>query len=136
MVPCLRAELPGWTVADVAVNAGRAIITLNHDRAGPAAVVVRLTAACDTSGAVGVPSQVAGVRRYELVEQLSGVYTATWFDRFGGGCVTYRLHSTADPEGAFANEARLLLGFTTRQALRQALNQRSEGRLQLNPSGP
>jgi tRNA A-37 threonylcarbamoyl transferase component Bud32 len=136
MVPCLRTELPGWTVADVAVNAGRSIITLNHDRAGLGVVVAQLTRTCDTSGTVGAPSQVPGVRRYELVEQLSGVYTATWYDRLPGGCVTYRLHSTADPEGAFANEARLLLGFTTRQTLRQALDERSQGRLQLNPASP
>jgi len=132
-VPCLRSDLPGWKVGNVAVNAGRSSITLGQDRAGDRAVVVRLTADCDTSGAVGVPSQVEGVRRYERVEQLSGGYTATWFDRFRGGCVTYRLHSTADPEGAFANEARLLLGLTTRRALRQALDQRSDGRLHLDP---
>jgi hypothetical protein len=132
-VPCLRSELPGWTVGNVAVNAGRSRITLGQDRAGAGAVVVRLTADCDTGGSVGVPSQVEGVRRYERVEQLSGGYTATWFDRFRGGCVTYQLHSTADPAGAFANEARLLLGLTTRRALRQALDQRSEGRLHLDP---
>jgi tRNA A-37 threonylcarbamoyl transferase component Bud32/membrane-associated phospholipid phosphatase len=134
-VPCLRSKLAGWMVADVAVNAGRSSITLDQDRAGTGVVVAQLTADCDTSGAVGVPSDQPGVRRYERVEQLSGEYTATWFDRFRGGCVTYRLHSTADPEGGFANEARLLLGFTTRQALRQALDERSGGRLQLNPSG-
>jgi hypothetical protein len=97
-------------------------------------VVAQLTAACDTSGTVEAPSQVQGVRRSELTEQLSGVYTATWYDRFPGGCVTYRLHSTQDPEGGFATEARILLGFTTRQTLRQGLDQRSQGRLQLDPA--
>jgi hypothetical protein len=47
--------------------------------------------------------------------------------------VTYRLHSTTDPTGQFANEAPQLLGFTTREQLRQALSQRSGGRLQLDP---
>jgi tRNA A-37 threonylcarbamoyl transferase component Bud32/membrane-associated phospholipid phosphatase len=136
MVPCLRADLPGWRVADVAVNRGHSVITLNQDRAGDGVVVARLTAACDTSGTVAAPSDQPGVRRYERTEQLSGAYAATWYDRFPGGCVTYRLRSTADPEGGFATEAQLLLGFTTRQALQQALGQRSQGRLQLDPGGP
>jgi hypothetical protein len=73
-----------------------------------------------------------GVRRDQLVESLAGEFSATWYDRFPGGCVTYRLHSTSDLEGHFANEAPSLLGFTTRAALRQALDERSDGRLQLD----
>jgi hypothetical protein len=118
------------------VNRGHSVITLNQDRAGDGVVVARLTAACDTSGTVAAPSDQPGVRRYERTEQLSGAYAATWYDRFPGGCVTYRLRSTADPEGGFATEAQLLLGFTSRQTLRQALGQRSQGRLQLDPGGP
>ena len=44
-----------------------------------------------------------------------------------------RLQSTTDPTGQFANEAPQVLGFTTREQLRQALAQRSGGRLQLDP---
>ncbi len=132
LVPCVRSQLAGWTVADVAVNDGRSVVTLDHDRAGVGAVVVRLTAACDTSGAVEVPAANPGVRAWQRVERLAGGYTATWYDRFPGGCVTYQFHSTSDPEGGFAVEARLLLGYTTRQALRQALEQRSHGRLHLD----
>ena len=53
LVPCVRFLPVGWSVAEVAVNNGRSVITLDHDRAGAAALVVRLTAACDPSGAVG-----------------------------------------------------------------------------------
>ena len=60
LVPCLRALPAGWTVANVAVNNGRSVVTLNHDRAGTGAVEVRLTAACDPAGAVEVPSAPAG----------------------------------------------------------------------------
>jgi membrane-associated phospholipid phosphatase/tRNA A-37 threonylcarbamoyl transferase component Bud32 len=134
LVPCVRTRLPGWKVADVAVNDGRSVITLDHDRAGKGAVVARLTAACDTTGAVETPSPMPGVRRDQLVESLAGEFSATWYDRFPGGCVTYRLHSTSDLEGHFANEAPSLLGFTTRAALRQALDERSDGRLQLDPA--
>jgi hypothetical protein len=134
LVPCVRAPLPGWTVASVAVNDGRAVITLDNDRAGKGAVAARLTAACDPVGAAEVPSQVPGVRRYEQVERRAAEFTATWYDRFQGGCVTYRLHSRSDSVGGFAIEAPSLLGFTTRASLRGALSQRSDGRLQLDPN--
>ena len=46
----------------MAVNDGRSVVTLNHDRAGPSAVVLRLTAACDPAGAVQAPlTKLAGL---------------------------------------------------------------------------
>jgi tRNA A-37 threonylcarbamoyl transferase component Bud32/membrane-associated phospholipid phosphatase len=133
LVPCVESRLPGWTVANVAVNDGRSVITLDHDRAGAAAIVMRMAAACDPAGAPEKPAPEPGVRRFERVEHLAGEYSETWYDRFPGGCVTYRVHSTTDPRGQFANEAPQVLGFTTREQLRQALSQRSGGRLQLDP---
>jgi hypothetical protein len=108
------------------------VITLDHGRAGKAAVVARLAAACDPTGAAETPSPTSGVRRDQRVDGLAGEYSATWYDRFPGGCVTYRLHSTNDLQGHFANEAPSLLGFTTRAELRQALDERSDGRLHLD----
>jgi tRNA A-37 threonylcarbamoyl transferase component Bud32/membrane-associated phospholipid phosphatase len=133
LVPCVESQRPGWTVTNVAVNDGRSVITLDHDRAGAAAVVLRMAAECDPAGAVEKPAPEPEVRRFERVEPLADAFSATWYDQFPGGCVTYRLHSTTDPTGQFANEARSLLGFTTRAQLRQALRQRSDGRLQLDP---
>jgi serine/threonine protein kinase len=132
-VPCVRYLPVGWTLAGVTVNDGRSVITLNHDRAGNAALVVRLTAACDPSGAVEGPSANADVRHYQQIESRSGEFAATWYDQFPGGCVTSRLHLTTDPNGEFAAQAPEVLGFTTRAALREALSQRSDGRLQLDP---
>jgi hypothetical protein len=137
LVPCVESWQPGWTVANVAVNDGRSVITLDHDRAGAAAVGVRMVAAaCDPAGAVEKPAPEPEVRRFERVEHLAGAFSATWHDEFPGGCVTYRLHSTTDPTGQFADEARSLLGFTTREKLRQALRQRSGGRLELDSGQP
>jgi tRNA A-37 threonylcarbamoyl transferase component Bud32 len=134
LVPCVESWLPGWKVADVAANDGRSIITLDHDRAGKRALVVELTAACDPASAVQTPApEEPGVSRLVRMERLAGQFTATWYDRFPGGCVTYRLHSTTDPTGRFANEAPSLLGFTSREQLRQALDERSGGRLRLDP---
>jgi tRNA A-37 threonylcarbamoyl transferase component Bud32 len=133
LVPCVESRLPGWTVTNVAVNDGRSVITLGHDRAGAPAVVMRMAAACDPAGAAETPAPEPGVRRFARVEHLAGAFSATWYDQFPGGCVTYRLHSTTDPTGQFANEAPQVLGFTTREQLRQALAQRSGGRLQMDP---
>jgi len=132
-VPCVRFLPVGWSVAMVTVNDGRSVLTLDHDRAGAAALVVQLTAVCDVSGAVEGPSATTGVRHYQGIESRSGEFSATWYDRFPGGCVTSRLHLTTDPNGEFAAQAPQVLGFTARTALQEALSQRSHGRLQLDP---
>jgi hypothetical protein len=132
-VPCVRYLPVGWSVANVAVNDGRSILTLDHDRAGPAALVVRLTASCAPGGAVQGPSATPGVRHYQRIQSPTGQFTATWYDQFPGGCVTSRLHLTSDPNGEFAGQAPQVLGFTSRRALQAALSQRSQGRLQLDP---
>jgi hypothetical protein len=73
------------------------------------------------------------VRHYEQTERTTDGFVATWYDQFPGGCVTSRLRSTTDIEGKFATQAPLVLGFATRQTLQQALVQRSNGRLHLEP---
>ena len=133
LVPCFRALPAGWTFADVAVNDGHSEITFHHDRAGEAAVVVRLTVACVTAGAHEVPATEATVRRYQRVERLSERVTTTWYDRFPGGCVTTRLTAPTTLRTQLNREAALALDFTTRQALSQVLETRSAGRLHLDP---
>jgi tRNA A-37 threonylcarbamoyl transferase component Bud32/membrane-associated phospholipid phosphatase len=134
LVPCVRALPVGWSVAQVAVNDGRSVLTLDHDRAGDDALVVRLTAACDPGGAVEGPSPITGVRHFQRIESgTGGAFGATWYDQFPGGCVTSRLRLTTDPNGEFAAQAPQVLGFTTREALSRALQQRSGGRLHLDP---
>jgi tRNA A-37 threonylcarbamoyl transferase component Bud32 len=132
-VPCVQFLPVGWSVAEVAVNDGRSVLTLDHDRAGDGAMVVRLTAACAPAGAVEGPSPTSGVRHWQRTESSAGGFSATWYDLFPGGCVTSRLHLTIDPNGEFAAQAPQVLGFTTRAALSEALSQRSGGRLELDP---
>jgi membrane-associated phospholipid phosphatase len=135
MLPCVRFLPAGWSVADVAVNDGRSMLTLDHDRAGDRALVVRLTAACDPGEAVEGPSPIAGVRHLQHTDSSAGgEFIATWYDQFPGGCVTSRLHLETDPNGEFAAQAPQVLGLTTREALRRALDQRSAGRLHLDPA--
>jgi hypothetical protein len=136
LVPCVR-ELPGWKLAGANARNGWSQITLNHDRAGEHAMVVRLTASCDPAGAAELESRRPGVRHYRRTERLpGGGFGATWYDRFPGGCVTSRLRSAADPDGRFAAEAPAVLEYATRQALRQRLEERSGGRLHLDPVDP
>jgi tRNA A-37 threonylcarbamoyl transferase component Bud32/membrane-associated phospholipid phosphatase len=135
LVPCVR-ELAGWRLAGANARDGWSQITLNHDRAGEHAMVVRLTATCDPAGATELPSRHSGVRHYQRTERLPGGFAATWHDRFPGGCVTSRLRSTIDPDGRFATEAPAVLGFVPRQTLRRLLEERSGGRLHLDPATP
>jgi len=132
LVPCVRASMTGWTVANVAVNNGRSVITLNNDRAGTNAMVVRLTATCDLTGATEVPSDQPSARRHQRIEQLAPRFTAIRFDTFPGGCVTTRLTTPAKWRAELTSQAPLLLGFTTRATLSQALEERSNGRLHLD----
>jgi tRNA A-37 threonylcarbamoyl transferase component Bud32/membrane-associated phospholipid phosphatase len=136
MVPCVRSLPAGWQVTEVTANNGRSMLVLDHDRAGERALVVRLTTACDPGGAVEGPSASEGVRHWQRTESsIGGEFNATWYDQFPGGCVTSRLHLTSDPNGEFAAQAPQVLGFTTRASLRQALSERSDGRLRLDPEG-
>jgi hypothetical protein len=131
----VRTLPAAWTVANVAVNDGRSVITLGHDRAGDAPVEVRFrfSGDCDVAEATEGPSAQAGVRRYQPIEGSTGADSAAWYDRFAGGCVTARVHSTTDLDDGFANELPAVLGYISRQTLEDALETRSDGRLHLDP---
>jgi tRNA A-37 threonylcarbamoyl transferase component Bud32 len=132
LVPCLRSLPTGWSLRTVTVNDGRSVFTLDNGQ-GDGTMVVRMTAGCDLRGATPVASDQAGARRYLLVEQETPAFLATRFDVFAGGCVTSRLTGPAANRSELTAEAAVLLDFTTRQALQQALEQRSDGRLHLDP---
>ena len=127
LVPCVQLLPVGWSVAEVAVNNGRSVITLDHDRAGIAAMRVELTAACDLTGATKVSSEHPEALRYVLVDRASRAY------KFSGGCITQRFSAAAPSMLRMSDTASTEVGFITREALRQALERRSDGRLQLDP---
>jgi hypothetical protein len=132
LVPCVQLLPAGWTLAEVAVNNGRSLITLNHDRAGNAALQVELRAACDVTGATEVTSERPGVRRYVLINRTTTDFSATRSYVVPGGCVAARFTAPAGQQD-LATETASAIGFTTRQELAQALSQRSDGRLRLDP---
>jgi tRNA A-37 threonylcarbamoyl transferase component Bud32 len=133
LVPCLRPIPAGWTLMKVTVNDRRSVLTFDSDRAGTGAMIVRLTAGCAIGGGTEVAPDHPGVRRYMLIEQQAPRFVATRYDVFAGGCVTTRFSIPAETRAQLTAEAATLLDFTTRQALQQALEQRSDGRLQLDP---
>jgi hypothetical protein len=127
LIPCLQLVPVDWTVAEVAVNNGRSVITLDHDRGGSAAMVVRLTASCDLAGATEVTSEQRGATRYYRARDNTRAY------KFPGGCVTQRYRAAGPSALRLSDTASTEFGFITREELRQALSQRSDGRLQLDP---
>jgi membrane-associated phospholipid phosphatase/tRNA A-37 threonylcarbamoyl transferase component Bud32 len=132
LVPCVRTLPVGWSLGNVAVNDGRSVITLRHDRAGEA-MVARLTAGCDVGQAAEQASGQPGVRSYQLVERQGPDFSAVRFDVFPGGCVTTRIRAPAPNRTEVTAAAPGILGFTPRQQLAAALERRSGGRLQLDP---
>jgi tRNA A-37 threonylcarbamoyl transferase component Bud32 len=133
LIPCLQVVPVDWTVAKVAVNNGRTVISLDHDRAGSGAMVVRLTASCDLAGATEVTSEQSGARRYLRVDRNSTEFSATRAYTFPGGCVTQRFRAAGPSELRLSDTASSEFGFITREELRHALSQRSHGRLELDP---
>jgi membrane-associated phospholipid phosphatase/tRNA A-37 threonylcarbamoyl transferase component Bud32 len=133
LIPCLQLVPADWRVAEVAVNNGRSVITLNHDRGGSGAMVVRLTAACDLAGATEVTSEQAGARRYLRIDRTSTEFSATRAYTFPGGCVTQRYRAAGPSAFRLSDTASTEFGFLTREELRQALERRSHGRLELDP---
>jgi hypothetical protein len=121
-------------VGTMVVNDGRTVLTLDHDRAGSGVAVVRLNATCNPAGADEVVSDEPGARRYMRIERQEPQFSITRFDTFSGGCLTTRLSAPSTYRDQLITEATALLDFRTRQSLEQALQERSHGRLHLDPS--
>jgi hypothetical protein len=118
------------------VNNGRSTITLDHDRAGPKAIDLRFADSCDVTGATETVADARGARRFER-GAIDGTNTiVTWYEVFTGGCVTMRLSSrTAEPEvvAEVTAQAGRVIGLVSRADLARALDERSDGRLRLDP---
>ena len=90
LVPCV-AELPsGWSVGGADIASGHARFWLDSDQAGPQALTITLSAACNTSGAQQIPSDQPGTRRFERPLSLRPQFADLRFYTFPGGCATYR----------------------------------------------
>lgn len=134
-LPCVELKPPGWTVSDVFVRNGRARFTLDSDRVGVGAVTVVLEQFCDIGRSTRVPSDHPGTRRYQEVISIEPGqrYQGAVHYLFPGGCVTYRLDFRSDEQARPLGEVSLALGFVTRDALRQTVEDYTDGRVPLDP---
>ena len=136
LVPCVASLPVGWSFRLLTANNGRSTITVDHDRAGSKAIDLRFADSCNVTGATEVIADVAGGRRFER-GPVDGTNTLLiWYEVFPGGCATVRLSSrNADPEVRedVIAQANDVIGFVPRADLAQALDERSDGRLRLDP---
>jgi len=117
LLPCI-AELPsGWTAGGGDITSGRSVFWLDSDQAAPRAVTVSLTAACDTSGAVRIPSDQAGAERFERPLSLRPRFTLTRMYTFAGGCVTYQFSFVPGAAPVLAIGVDTAVAFEPRSAL-------------------
>ena len=87
---------------------------------------------CDTTGATAQRSDEPSAYRVVRAVTSRSTTTTTWYTVFPGGCVTARLRAVSPADTALVTDAASIVGFATRHTLRQALDQRSNGRLQLD----
>lgn len=140
-IPCLLDLPTGWTVDTVLVNEHHSVVTLDSDRAGEGAAVLRLEEACDVTDAVSAPSDLIAleeadlgldidpdppptrVERFDLIEQVQPSFRAKRFYVFPGGCVSWTFDFD---EGASATESVLIgnaLALFSRQNLQDMVRE-------------
>ncbi|RBY92960.1 hypothetical protein [Blastococcus sp. TF02A-30] len=134
-VPCLEALPLGWDVAGLEASDDEARFWLDSDRDGVHAVEIRLDGGCDTTGATQIPSDREGMQRWERVTEVTPQYVGTRSYLFEGGCISvlFRLsgENRAEPLG-FATQG---IGAVPRDAVRAAVEEQTDGRLELDPDG-
>ena len=125
-LPCVAALPSGWSIGGASIASGHARFWLNSDRAGPGAITVTLTTACDTSGARQIPSDQPGTRRFEHPLSLAPQYSDVRFYTFPGGCATYRFAFAAGASPLLGIPVDTAVAFVPRSALVDFV-QRTEG---------
>jgi hypothetical protein len=128
-VPCIAALPAGWTVGGVRAHNGEARFWLDSDRAGTHAVDVRLRRSdrCRVDGALEVPSDEAGWRRFERPEQLPPDVVTVRTYVAAGVCVTYRFELDGDVDASASVALDQALSFQPRGELVDTVDRRSGG---------
>jgi hypothetical protein len=145
VIPCFRA-FPAGIQGALRVRNGESV--LQFDRAGvdiklniadgpqvtaaAGSVTIRLTATCAVYTAAAGQTIAPGVTRFHLEGPRS---TSEVADVFRGGCVTYRAEA-GSASARLLDQAQRAVSFRARDDLRQALQRRSGGRLDLYPPAP
>jgi hypothetical protein len=135
LVPCIAAVPSSWRRGAVDVRDGRAVFAFEPSSLeGPeeAVLSVVLTASCDTTGATEVPSDQPDSRRYERLRDVVEGYRGERFYVYEGGCTTLEFRLPGENRAQQVGQASLAVDFVPRQELRDAVRERSDGRLELD----
>lgn len=137
-IPCVRLVPASWRHGEVDVRTGRASFAFasgSVDSTDAEPLTVVLTATCDVSGATEVPTDEPGTRRYERLRQVVPAYVGDRFYVYEGGCtrLTFALSGTDRVQAV--GEASLAVGLVDRDAVRAAVREQYDGRLDLDPPG-
>ncbi len=103
-IPCFTDLPKGWSVGTVQVDDRHTRVSLDSDRAGSGAAVLRFDDDCDIGEAIKTPTPLPA-DRYDLIEQIEPSFRAHRFYLFPGGCVTWTFAFDA---GAEASESVLI----------------------------
>jgi hypothetical protein len=117
LVPCISALPSGWQVSGAEIVSGHARFWLDSDQAGPLALTITLSAACDTSGAQQIPSNQPGARQFERPLSLRPRFTLLRFYTFPGGCITYSFKFAPGKSSVLAEPVDTAVAFMRRATL-------------------
>jgi hypothetical protein len=116
-LPCV-SELPsGWRVGGADIASGRSVFWLDSDQAGPRAVTVTLSAACDVAGNQPEPSERPGTQRFDLPPAGGTRFTGLRIYTFPGGCATYQFDFAPGASQILATAVDSGVGFMPRAVL-------------------
>ena len=118
-VPCIASLPAGWSVGTVNVDSDKTQFWLSSAVAGSHAVEVSLLPPekCSVDDSTEVPSDEAGMRRFERPEQLPPDLEVTRTYVFDGGCVTYEFAFQGGASTSLVFEADQALAFQSRSDL-------------------
>ena len=118
-VPCIASLPAGWSVGTVNVDSDKTQFWLSSAVAGGHAVEVSLLPPekCSVDDSTEVPSDEAGMRRFEQPEQLPPDLKVTRTYLFAGGCVTYEFAFQGGASTSLVFEADQALAFESRADL-------------------
>jgi membrane-associated phospholipid phosphatase len=117
LLPCIAALPSGWTADGADIGNGRAVFWLDSDQAGRRALTVTLTAACNTSGAVRIPSDQPGAARFERPLTLRPRFTLVRIYTVAGGCITYQFSFAVGAAPSLAIPVDTAIAFQPRSDL-------------------
>ena len=133
-LPCLDNVPLGWHLSEVQIRDGSGQFWLDSDRDGVRAIEVALTGSCDARKASEIPSDREGMRRLELVSQLSPVYVGTRFYMFDGGCLAIYFRLAGENRSEPLAVVTEGIDMVRRADVEAHVREDTSGRLELDPA--